>query len=212
MADIVLTLNPLGNDPMTKEIWCGGWMSSNGKTHINVPTAWHTSDKSEGGDANGSIQLGSDLLDEYITANVGDADHLWVCGHSMGAQIIGRWFIKYGAACTVPTGDMTFIITGAPCSPQDMISTDFGGINWYKYPMTVNGTHGYPVIEIGREHDGWCRWDQHPNIMEFFQQIIGAFTVHREYAEVTLDASGHPTSYQATGTSGNFTWFTVDNS
>ena len=215
MGDTCLTLNPLiGFDIDIMPIWCNGWASDHGKTQISVPYDWTDLDESEGSDPAGSIQLGADLLDTMIGENIG-AGHVYAFGHSKGGQVISRWLTKYGDTSGYSNTALTFIFTGNPLTS----ATPYGRRAIVSNPTPTSTAGGYPIIDIGRKGDGWCRgrWDS-PTIPELIQNYIGMFSDHMNYSNkyvlfdglgVNMDANGVPSEYLSTDTIGDTTFYTV---
>lgn len=199
MATTCLTLNPLGNDVMSQQ--CSSWATANGKVHVPVEYDWKTIDRSEGADPVESIQAGADLLNTMIGTHIADGP-VYVFGHSKGAQVIGRWLIKYGNSSTYNSTQLTFIMTGNPTS-------SLGHVPWIKYPTPTSTSKGFPIIDIGREGDGWCRWPTGSNLFDVVRAIIGMVTTHVEYKTKVLNAVGVPTTYLSTSTDGDTTYYTL---
>lgn len=199
MPTTCLTLNPLGHDKMPT--WCNSWATQDGKVHVPVEYDWHTVDSSEGGDSDGSIQQGADLLDTMIGTHIANGP-VYVFGHSKGGQVISRWLMKYGNTSSYDPEQLTFIFTGNPTS-------NLGHVPWIKYPSPTSTTPGYPIIDIGRDGDGWCRWPSGSNLFAIIRAIIGMFTTHLDYKDKTLNATGHPTVYESTSTDGDTTYYTL---
>ena len=199
MPTTCLTLNPLGNNVFPA--WCNSWVTANGKVHVPVDYDWKTVDKSEGSDPDESIQQGADLLNTMIGTHIANGP-VYVFGHSKGGQVIGRWLIKYGNTSGYDPEELTFMTTGNPTS-------SLGHPPWIKFPMPKSTTPGFPIIDIGREGDGWCRWPDTNNLFVRIKSIIGMFTVHTDYKTKSLNASGIPTVYEETSTDGDTTYYTL---
>lgn len=200
MPTTCLTLNPLGNDKMAT--WCNSWATQDGKVHVPVNYDWKTIDRSEGSDPSESIQQGADLLNSLIAEHISGGP-VWVFGHSKGAQVIGRWLIKYGATSGFSAANLKFVCTGNPTSP-------LGHVPWVKFPQPTNGVGVYSVIDIGRQWDGWCRWPSTSNFFTIIKAISGMFSVHPRY-NVSLNSVGVPTSgVISTQVIGNTTCYTIN--
>jgi hypothetical protein len=58
----------------------------------------------------GAVNLNSAIISAYA----GGANTVVVIGHSMGAQVIYKWFREFGPTSTIPKAAITFYCTGCP--------------------------------------------------------------------------------------------------
>ena len=196
-----LTLNPYRGDVMAE--WCQSWATQDGKIHTPVEWDNQTRDKSQGENASAPIQLGADMLDTAIGAATGS---VIVFGHGDGAQVASRWLLKY--ADTSGYSDLKFILTGNPASA----ATPNGHAPWMSHPTPTSTVGGYPIIDIGRASDGYCRWvptEQGSMTSGFFNNLSGMLRDHILY-DIALESDGAPTSYLSTATVGDAVFYTVD--
>lgn len=177
----VITIEPLDFGADKTLHFMNEWCSSLATTGGNTP---YRLDYPATLDIN-SIPAGVEALDEAVKTIAGVKI---VLAHSQGASVATEWLAAHAGDVDAPaSSQLSFVITGNPQRNPGRIP-DRRSPNGALMIATPTGSQ-YTVKDIARRWDGWCNYDNYPDVPNPWASIrlfIGQWIDHCNYNAVSL--------------------------